>query len=50
MSKISTNIEVTPTEFQHIMMAGLLNFFLERKYVADFNPTPPPYSKATEIS
>lgn len=42
MSKSSTNIEVTPTRFQHIMIAGLMNIFLERKYVADFNPTPPP--------
>lgn len=42
MSKISTNIEVTPTRFQHITMAGLLNIFLEGKYVADFNRTPPP--------
>lgn len=50
MSQISTNTEVTATEFQHITMAGLLNRFLERKYVADFSPTPPLYSERTEIS
>jgi len=32
------------------MMARLLNLFLERKYVADFSATPPPYSEAMEIS
>lgn len=45
MSKISTNTEVTTTKFQHLVTAGLLNFSLERKYVADFSPTPPPFSR-----
>lgn len=41
MSEISTNIEVTPTRFQHIQDGRTPEYFLERKCFADFSPTPP---------
>lgn len=49
MSKISTNKEVNNHYISTDHNGRTIEFWGERKYVADFGPTPPSYSKATEV-